>query len=200
MRAWFAGLCALAVGATIGLVPTDGAVTSWLPSHEAAATTAVNLTLEELVELSHTVAVVEAVERSSRWEEVAGSKRIVTYTKLVVHDTVTGAKQDEVWVRTLGGKVGKIGQHVAGEAQFTLGGRSVVFLTKSGDATTIAGMAQGHYPLEEKDGVVRLKSSPDTGRLVDKRGPREPARAKLVGKTLGDATTSIQSAAKAVKK
>ncbi len=200
MRAWFAGLCALAVGGTLGLDLLSERAGDWAPTHEASATTAVNLTLEELVELSQTVAVVEAIERSSRWEEVGGSKRIVTYTKLVVHDTVTGTKQDEVWVRTLGGKVGKIGQHVAGEAQFTIGGRAVVFLAKSGDAITIAGMAQGHYPLEEKDGVVRLKSSPDTGRLVDKRGPREPARAKLVGKTLGDATVSIQAAAKAIKK
>jgi hypothetical protein len=203
MRAWFLGLCALAFSAPLVV---DSAAPEIFPAwpegwrNEAAATTSVTLTLEELVELSRTVAVVEPVERSSRWEEVGSSKRIVTYTKLVVHDVVTGEKTDEVWVRTLGGKVGKVGQHVAGEAQFTIGERALVFLSKAGEANVVAGMAQGHYPLIEKDGVVRLKSSPDTGNLVEKRGPRESARSKLIGKKLTEATDSVKAAAKALKK
>ena len=196
MRAWYLGLAVLASSAPFAA----DLVTPGLCPHEALATTSVSLTLEELVELSRSVAVVEPVERTSRWEEVGDSKRIVTYTKLVVHDVLTGNKTDEVWVRTLGGKVGKIGQHVAGEAQFTLGERAVVFLAKAGDVDVVAGMAQGHYPLIEKDGAVRLKSSPDMGNLVDKRGPRVSAREKLIGKKLTEATASIRDAAKALKK
>lgn len=196
MRAWFLGLCALSFTAPLAV---DLAAPE-LFHKEAAATTSVTLTLEELVELSRTVAVVEAVERSSRWEEVGDSKRIVTYTKLVVHDVLSGEKTEEVWVRTLGGKVGKIGQHVAGEAQFTIGERAVVFLSKAGDVSVVAGMAQGHYPLVEKEGAIRLKSSPDTGNLVEKRGPRESARSKLIGKKLDEASVSIKNAAKALKK
>lgn len=196
MRAWVFGACTLALS---GAFFVDVA---WpdLYANEAEATVSINLTLEELVASSQTVAVVEPLERSSRWEKVGDSKRIVTYTKLVVQDLVTGEKRDEVWVRTLGGKVGKVGQHVAGEATFTLGERSLVFLSKAGEATVVTGMAQGHYPLEEKDGAVRLKSSPDTGKLVDKRGPRESARDKLIGKKLTEATESIRNAAKALKK
>lgn len=201
MRAWFLGLCALAFCAPLAadLALPDLALPG-LFRNEAAATTSVTLTLEELVELSRSVAVVEPVERSSRWEEVGDSKRIVTYTKLVVHDVVTGERTEEVWVRTLGGKVGKIGQHVAGEAQLTIGERALVFLSKAGEVNVIAGMAQGHYPLVEKDGVIRLKSSPDTGNLVEKRGPRESARSKLIGKKLSEASESIKNAAKALKK
>jgi hypothetical protein len=196
MRAWILGACVIASVGTFGvdLACPDLAVS------EAHATTSVTYTLDELVDLSRTVAVVEPVERSSRWEKVGESKRIVTYTKLVVHEHISGAKVDEVWVRTLGGKVGKVGQHVAGEASFALGERAVVFLAPAGDATVITGMAQGHYPLVEKDGVVRLKSSPDTGRLLDKRGPRESARERLVGKKLEEASSSIRTAAKALKK
>lgn len=196
MRAWLLGVCVLA---SSGAYFFDVACPA-VYQNEAEATVSVTFTLDELVDLSKTVAVVEPVERSSRWEKVGDSKRIVTYTKLVVHDHVTGAKEGDVWVRTLGGKVGKVGQHVSGEAAFTLGERALVFLSKAGDATVITGMAQGHYPLEEKDGAVRLKSSPDTGKLVDKRGPRESARERLIGKKLAEATASIKDAAKALKK
>ncbi len=196
MRAWVLGasLAAFAASWTCGV--TGGRV----GLGEAHATTSVLLTLEELVERSGTVAVVEAVERSSRWEVVGESKRIVTYTRLVVHEAIRGDAGEEIWVRTLGGKVGKIGQHVAGEAQFSLKARAVVFLTKAGDVTVVTGMAQGHYPLVEKDGAVRLTSSPDTGNLVERRGPRVSARERLVGAKLADATSSIKTAAKALEK
>jgi hypothetical protein len=195
-----AGLCAAAVVLVGDALPIAGGGAGVARSilgagdHEAEATVSVLFTLEELVDRSDSIAVVQALERFSQWEEVAGSRRIVTYTKLSVSETMAGAEAEEVWVRTLGGKVGKIGQHVAGEAQFTIGERAVVFLAKIDDVHVVTGMAQGHFPLVDADGVVRLKSSPDTGSLVHKRGPRVSAREKLVGAKLTDATRDIKAA------
>ena len=163
------------------------------------------LTLEELVSLSDRIAVVVAEERSSRWEEAHGSRRIVTYTKLRVESSLRGSKAkpgetEHVWVRTLGGIVDKVGQHVAGEAQFTLGERAVVFLKQDGERSVVTGMAQGHYPLAMKDGHEVLVSSPDTGALLPKRGPRLSARERLLTRKLAEAQADILKVIEAQQK
>jgi hypothetical protein len=174
---------------------------------EAHATVALLMSTEELVAVSKHVVVGEPVERFSKWEKVGGSNRIVTYTRLVVSEGIVAAPESEsVWVRTLGGKVDKIGQSVAGEAEFKIGEPAVVFLASlpsEGESETlvVVGMAQGHYPIETKDGERVLRSSPDTGHLVRKKGEsRRSAREDLVGAKLDVARTKILEAAKAQKK
>jgi hypothetical protein len=171
----------------------------------AEATTSILMTLEELVDRSSLAVVAEPIERTSRWEELAGGKRIVTYTRLVVHERIVGKRTNEsapaeIVVRTLGGTVDGIGQHVAGEATFTLKERSVVFVAPMNDALVVTGMAQGHYPLREESGEIRLRSSASPGNLLPRRGPSRSARERLVGATLGEARSAIVEAAKAMSK
>jgi hypothetical protein len=168
----------------------------------AHATTSVLLTLDELVLASERIAVVRATERKSQWEEVAGSRRIVTYTKLEIDQTVDGPDQaSSVWVRTLGGRVGDLGQHVAGEAQLRLGERALVFLARGEGAVVVAGMAQGHFPIVELDGArPKLAPSPDAGRLLPRRGPSLSAREALVGKALDEALDGVRARVGDLKK
>ncbi len=171
------------------------------PPAEAAVSIA--YTLEELVMQSPRVILATATERSSRWEEVAGSNRIVTYTKLVVHADVYGGGDAELWVRTLGGVVGKIGQQVSGEASFPIGEKALVFLTRSTDGVwLVTGMAQGHYPVRvaekkkesDPDEPERLAYSPGVGAVIPRRGPSIPAHQRLVGKTVSESLTAIRAA------
>lgn len=169
---------------------------------EAHATVSVLMTMDELVAGSSLVLVGQPVERKSQWEEVGGSKRIVTYTRILVEETMAGeGAAESIWVRTLGGTVGDIGQHVAGEAQFTIGETAVVFLAKAGEALIVTGMAQGHFPLISGADDRVLTSSPDTGTLLKRKkdDPARSARDELIGSTLANARKRVTAAFKAKK-
>lgn len=187
------GLSALA------LSPTVDEPLAVRPAH---ATTALLMATEDLVKVSTHIVVAEPVERFSKWEEVGGSKRIVTYTRLSVLEGIVDApKEESVWVRTLGGRVDKIGQAVAGEAEFTLNEPSVVFLAKTGDTLVVVGMAQGHFPIREVEGERVLRASPDLGHLIKRKGEtRKSAQEELVGQKLSAATARIAEIAKASRK
>ncbi len=166
----------------------------------AEASVAVLISLDELVQSSTFVVTATAAERKSQWEELPSGRRIVTYTRLVVDQALAGKPGAEVWVRTLGGAVGKIGQAVSGEAKINEGSRGLFFLTKAGDAVVVTGLAQGHFPLVTDDkGAVRLASSPDAGTLIPRRGPVISARELLLGASLEDARTQIKRVTDAKK-
>jgi hypothetical protein len=169
---------------------------------EAQAAVSIQLSLEELALATSYVVVATAMEQHSQWEELGGSRRIVTYTRLSVERTVAGEPDQEIWVRTLGGVVDKIGQQVSGDARLAPGSRSLLFLKKVDTAVVVAGMAQGHYPVVEEEapsvgagvrrGVVRrLASSPDAGAILPRRGPAISAREQLVGATLDGAIEAV---------
>lgn len=165
---------------------------------DAHASVAVLMSLDEMVAASTQVVVATASDHHSVWEDMPSGRRIVTYTKLSVERTVAGAPAQEVWVRTLGGTVGKIGQSVAGEAQIATGSRAFYFLAQSGPTMVVTGMAQGHFPIVVDDkGVARLKASPDPGMLVPRRGPTISANERLVGNKLDDAVALVLASKKA---
>lgn len=188
--------------ASLFLIP---AITSFSPGTErfgpapAHASVSVLLSLDELVATSTSVVVGTASEKKSQWEELAGGKRIVTYTKIKIDRTLAGSAGTEIWVRTLGGSVDKIGQSVSGEAQIATGSKSVLFLMKRGDVTMVTAMAQGHFPVIADDkGVSRLRPSPDAGTQLRTPGPSIAARDQLVGQTIDTAATAILKARKAI--
>jgi hypothetical protein len=165
---------------------------------DAGAAVSVLISMEELVERSAYVVVATAGERRSAWEDMPSGKRIVTYTKLTVERAVVGAPDKEIWVRTLGGVVDKIGQSVAGEAQIGAGSRGLFFLTQASTALVVTGMAQGHFLVVSDDkGVARLAPSPDPGMLIPRRGPTISAQERLVGGKLDDGVALVVQTRKA---
>jgi hypothetical protein len=181
---------------------------SMIEPREAHAATAIAYTLEELVDQSSWAIVAVALERESLWERVAGGKRIVTYTKLEIDTTIYGdaltkEKSKTVWVRTLGGAVGKIGQSVAGEARFKLGAKSVLFLAKAvSGALVVSGASQGHYPVrvppnDDGDDTSKRKAvlrfSPSMGKIVPRHGPSITVQETLIGNVLKKAIAKIQA-------
>jgi len=159
----------------------------------AAATTAVALTLPELVGQSHRILLGTPESTSSRWEPIGGSRRIVSYTRVVVDEDLDGTGDGVCLVRTLGGVVGEQGQIVHGEAQLRDGGHALVFLRRSASgALVVTGRAQGHYPLRtDSRGVVRLRPSPVLPQLV---GEADGAVKRLVNRTLDEARSLVREA------
>jgi hypothetical protein len=162
----------------------------------AAASTFIEMTVADLVATSTLVAAGTPLESTSLWEDSEGGRgrRIVTYTRLRIDRIIDGSPQAEVWVRTLGGHVGDLGQHVDGEAVLVTARPGLFFLSAMPAGThSVVGMSQGQYPLEAEAGgtVLRLRPPQGLGRLLDKLGgpkatDRPPARLELVGRTLDD--------------
>lgn len=158
----------------------------------AGATLARAVSLPELVGSSRYALVGAATQAYSRWETVGKSRRIVTYVELEVLQSIDGRPPAEpaLTLRTLGGRVGDIGQLVHGEARFELDARAVVFLSPREDGVfNVTAMAQGHYPLlAEADDVLRLRASPYMPALLDTDGS---AVQRLVRRTVPEAEQLI---------
>lgn len=150
------------------------------------------VTLSELVHYSQFALVGTPLSASSQWEHVGGARRVVTYTNVNVEQSIDGRppKTREVIVRTLGGRVGKIGQVVHGEARLLLNRPAVLFLSRLEPALLrVTAMAQGHYPLRaDSGGVLRLNESPN---LPDLLKPARAAARLLKSKTVPEAERLI---------
>lgn len=184
----------LVVAAIVTGVPSASVLEP--PSAEAAVSIAYSLS--QLVKDSSRVVVARAVERRSEWAEVAGSRRIVTYTRLQTLESVLGDGPADLWVRTLGGVVGRVGQQVSGEASLELDGKSMVFLARATDgAWVVTGMAQGHYPVrhvaEGETSRERLTASREIGTVVARKSQHDFAHARLIGRTLEEAVTLVRA-------
>jgi hypothetical protein len=120
---------------------------------------------------------------------VGSSRRIVTYVQVEVTQPIDGRPPPDttLFLRTLGGQVGDIGQLVHGEARFELGSQSVMFVAPDEDGVLgITAMAQGHYPLraDTASEIVRLRPSPNMPSLTRVEGS---AVQRLVSKTVVEA-------------
>lgn len=165
----------------------------------AEAAVSFELSLNELVRVSPLVVLGKPLEHQSLWEEDEnGGRRIVTYTRVRVERSLGGeAKEKEVWVRTLGGTVGSVGQRVDGEALLIKDQSAVLFLQPRPDGThVVSGMALGHFPvLKGDDGILRLSPSPNPGLLLRHTNAKTlSVREVLTGKTVEEAAALIQAA------
>jgi hypothetical protein len=162
------------------------AAAAWPSS--AWATMARAVSLPQLVGLSQYALVGSATEAYSRWESVGSSRRIVTYVNIQVLQPIDGRPPPEtsLMLRTLGGRVGDIGQLVHGEARFELDAPTVIFLTPDSDGVLgVTAMAQGHYPLSPRTGeLARLQVSPNMPSLTELQ---DSAVQRLVDKTVIEA-------------
>ncbi len=145
-------------------------VLDWKPAHASVARA---LRLEDLTRRSRHVLLGEPLDAHSQWERIGDRKHIVTYTRVRTHDVLAGAdpSDSEVLVRTLGGRVGELGELVHGEALLQLGERSVMFVMPTSSTLAITAMAQGHYPLlKDARGAERLLRSREARELIGEAG------------------------------
>jgi len=167
---------------------------------EAHASTFVELTVAELLTASGSVVCGTPLEHISLWEDSEGGRgrRIVSYTRVRVDRVIDGTQPNEVWVRTLGGTVGDLGQRVDGEAVLVPGQPVLMFLAPRQDGThSVVGMGQGQYPLEAPAGQpMKVLDPRGLGRMVGKLGTavtRVPARLDLPGRTVDEVTALVAS-------
>ena len=118
------------------------------------------LELDELVEQSDRIFLGRVVYSES-FEYPNGY--IGTWHRIVVERELRGTQSDEseVIVETLGGSIGGLGMHVAGEPRFTLGERVLVFATESGSLQAVrpVGMGQGVMRVRTEAGVDRVRQT-----------------------------------------
>jgi len=179
------------------LVVAIAAVTLGGGSRDARASVSIAVTFDALVHDSSSAVLVTAVEQRSVWE----GARIYTYSRVHVDSSVAGELKpdDEAWVRTLGGVVGKIGQVVEGEAGFTVGRPSLVFLRKDATGTyVVTARAQGQFGLYvDEQSAVHVQRSSALGGLFAPKGPNAnlPLASDVIhGRSLTDVTKDIATA------
>jgi len=126
------------------------------------------MSVKDLTDNSRAVLLGEPVEAYSEWATIGEQRRIVTYTRVLLREAVLGTPESEVMVQTLGGRVGKIGQLVHGEAALRVNEPSLLFIQdSSAGVTRVTAMAQGHYRLiSDAQGIARLKLSPRLAALL----------------------------------
>jgi hypothetical protein len=188
---------ALTLSVLLG-VAVSAATLTGVP-REARASVSVAVTFEGLVRGACAVALGTAGEQRSVWE----GERIYTYSRVHVDSSVAGElkPEDETWVRTLGGVVGEVGQRVEGEAVFTVGRPSLVFLKhdRMGTGTyVVTARAQGQFGLylDEKS-AVHVQKSNAMGTLFAPQGPNAhlPLASDVIhGRPMTDAAKDIGTA------
>jgi hypothetical protein len=131
----------IAAGLAVALVALAG---------RATASVSIAVPWESLLRESSAAAVVTPGEARSVWE----GGRIYTYTRARLDRVLSGSLQagSDVWVRTLGGVVGDIGQQVEGEAVLGSGQACILFLHPApGGAYHVTARGQGQLDLAADD-------------------------------------------------
>jgi hypothetical protein len=165
---------------------------------DARASVSIAATLEELTGESSAVALVTPEESQSLWED----GRIATYTRVRVERVIAGQTPRELWVRTMGGSVGTIGQIVEGEARLDPGRPCVLFLRAHSDPPASASVfgvaegAQGQFPIVDDGHGAHLAAHRDPGKLVPPSGMKNVvfARDLLAGLTVEAAAHEVAAA------
>jgi len=157
----------------------------------ARATTARAVSLKDLVQRSTRIARATPLDSFARSEEIGGTRHIVTYSRVRIDEPIHGPSGDsETLVRTLGGRVGDLGEIVHGEAELALNESCLVFLMLDPNGVEfVTAMAQGHYPMtKDSTGVPRLHPSRNMANLV---GRAPSAVSELSGRAFPEARAMI---------
>ena len=128
----------------------------------AVASVVVAQSIESMAREARTVVRGTVRASSSAWDDA--HRRIHTYSEVEVR---------EVWVRTLGGVVGDVGQRVDGVARLSPGEDVVLFLRadpKDAELFSVIGLSQGKLRVEPRgDGPVAIPSH--RGLVLARPGP-----------------------------
>lgn len=152
------------------------------------------IALADLVKASDLIAIGTPVDAYSVWETVGTHKRIVTYSRVLVEETVAGqGTESEILVRSLGGRVGTIGQIVHGEPVVVIGQRAMLFARHAPDGTvSVTARSQGYFPvLDDGAGTLRLSAPLGAPHLIGNLAGS--ALRELIGLTPADATQHVRA-------
>lgn len=159
-----------------------------LVGKHASASVQIAVLFDDLVRDSSAVCVFTGLEQKTAWED----GRIYTHTRVRCDRALAGdVKQgQEVWIRTMGGIVGDVGQSVSGEAIFGAGYTSIAFLRPAAGAYEVTARAQGHFPLtKDTDKPKRALRSPDVGAVLPVSSVAEARVRQLARAPMTDAAT-----------
>ncbi|HEX4516315.1 MAG TPA: hypothetical protein VH054_22360, partial [Polyangiaceae bacterium] len=92
--------------------------------------------------------------------------RIATYTRVHGDRVVAGSVASEVWIKTLGGAVGDIGQTVDGEAVLRAGRQSLLFLSTYEGSLVVTARGQGQFAMVRDGAVLRMHKNLWAGALL----------------------------------
>jgi hypothetical protein len=187
---------AVALLVALGALPA-----SLLLAADAPASVSIAATWDGLIHDSNAAVVGTAAEAKPVWE----NGRIYTYTRFHVDRGVAGdvGTGSDVWVRTMGGVVGKVGQIVEGEAAFAPGESSLLFLRQGpAGAYVVTSRGQGQFPVVNDDpkSPPRLVQSHTVGMLLPPRpqpAATTPARLAtdvMAGRPVDDVARDIAAA------
>ena len=133
------------------------ALSTFLLSGNAAATTAVAVDTKFVTKRASVVVLATVVSQESLWNDAR--TKIYTYTVLDVQDDFKGkTKGKKIEVRQPGGRVGDIACYVPGQATFRKGEKVLAFLRPVKTDKTcfcVVGMAQSKYSVLEDGTAVR---------------------------------------------
>lgn len=171
----------------------------------ARASVSYAVVFDALLEESSAACVATPIEVKSVWE----SGRIATYTRVHVERVLSGTLASEVWIKTMGGAVGDIGQMVEGEAVLRPGQTSVLFVSMYAGSLVVTARGQGQFAIvKDSSGVLRLRKNMHAGALLAPNATTlarirsispspaaaSPAADVLDGKSIDEAAVAITSA------
>jgi hypothetical protein len=128
----------------------------------ADASVSFTVPMDALAQESSAACVVSPIEAKSVWE----NGRIATYTRVHVDRVVAGSVATEVWIKTLGGAVGDIGQTVDGEAVLRAGRQSLLFLSTYEGSLVVTARGQGQFAMVRDGAVLRMHKNLWAGALL----------------------------------
>jgi hypothetical protein len=181
----------------VALCAALAAPLSFAAGHDARASVSIAITFDGLLRSSSAVVIGTPVEQVSIWE--AG--RIYSYSRLHVDSPIAGELHgdDDVWVRTMGGIAGGVGQIVEGEAALTVGRPTLLFMFRSPEGPyVVTGRAQGQFGLyTDEQKQLRVRKSVVVGALLPPKGAEEsapPAGEMMTGRAVTEAARDIATA------
>ena len=103
--------------------------------------------IKDLVRKADSIVLGTVIKQASAWD--AQYTAIYTDVTLAVERVLAGTPGEMVTLRVAGGRVGGMGMRTSNDAAFQEGERVIVFLNTSAVPSTVVGMQQGKFALQD---------------------------------------------------
>jgi hypothetical protein len=176
-------------------VKTRVAITLFLLTCAATATTVIPMSLEELTRAASRIVEARAVRSRSEWNQQ--HSLIYTYTTYQVTRGLKGGTANTITVKQLGGSAGEYTQKVSGVHHAQTGEEALLFLRPSdaGDGTyAVVGLIQGNFRMYHASDGQAMVSNGISGAHMLERGSGRVTEYTGAAMPLRDAEIRIQKA------